>query len=727
MSITPMKPISLSNPIGEENRVLTTSADPGVAVIASVLSPKGENSYLQVYPHDIAFRIQARDNFLLPNYKAGFRNLVTLVVPPNMPLEEAELLLHDIAAMTPEQRESAYNLLKGPLFSIITRDNYHDFLQTLLSNSALTDQTEQSFVKAALQLVKPEIPGAENIKIIKMLLVLISNHPDRLNLIEPLTKEVIAPHLIPFVLNMILEPEYLVAIDRLGLPKLFEQLNEIASLINPKEFEDVSAQNMGRNMLAVIKIMNIQEHEKQQEIKDFAQKRQVSLNTLLGVVRFSDRRNLGDLSIVDRILPSQVDERFLNILLTELSRSDWFQLNKTVEPNLIPPLRALLDQRPAISIDTFSRAIYPILDAIEFGEDPHEKIKPYLALPEKELNAASDMPPHPLGDPSEAKKGTGCPFQRMWTLPSISQDPLIMKEMLKYHRFHEGIFNKPPSFTQEIAACSPHDTPRLRKIFSDLLMSSRSERRLQFIVQDHFDHLFRNGIPKDSSDVYSFTFREVLREIARCILDEIPIELTPNLSANLDQDSLCKTSLYAELLSAGYTHEEIIENLKILANLIVENGNAFLRPLLEKLLISDEPAVKHLFVKIRENIQKGIDNGCDIWGAVGKVKEIDMIILETLRMTSLPSIRRTTQTGESIDLEPRLLAKRVDLVGEKPEEFDPTRMDAETKQRISWYWPSAVPWMPFGSGKHVCPAWRLYQVMSRYLVAKVALMTSEQP
>ncbi len=492
-------PINSDYPVKQESSPQITPKDPRIESIAADLNPGGENSYLQAYPKDVAFRIKARENFLLPPYKMGFRNLVTLIVSPDMPIDEAELLLHDIAVMTPEQRKMAFDLFSGSLSSVITQDSFHDLLQGILSNS---------------------------------------------------------------------------------------QPSEMAIRIK-----------------------------------------------------------------------------------------SWLSLAKNA---LMPALNKLF---------------------LSSGEQP------------------------------DSAKATVCPFQRLWRLPSLSQDPLVVKEVLKLHRFDKNVFKKGESspllkgnflLDKTVIECEPEDTPRFRKIFTDLLLKKKAEERLMLIIQDHFDLLFeQKGIPSNEEDL-----EESLKQISVCILDEIPIT-SWHASAgfnfiHLDEKKLLESQLYIDLLNTGYTNEEIRENLRQVAFGTVMMGFLFLPRLLEDV---HKPKAQDLLIRIRQNIQNELDNGFNIWEAIKKTKEIDMLILESLRMSNIPGAPRDALDGKLINVSLKSLAERSDLVGEKPEEFNPARLGEESGRPINPIWPSAVPWMPFGHGKHQCPGWRLYQIMSRYLLAKYALAT----
>lgn len=352
---------------------------------------------------------------------------------------------------------------------------------------------------------------------------------------------------------------------------------------------------------------------------------------------------------------------------------------------------------------------------------------------------------------SSRAKPNGCPFQHIRALPTFSNDLLPILEALKLHRFEEKVFKNPNSgeteleiFQQKssVIACNPSDTPRYRKIFFDLLLNKKREQLLQSIIQDHFDPLFEMPPqdPEDSidhlleascyeqPDVFDLTasLRESLRKIASSILDEIPIDWIA-IPPTLNLTKLSESQLYQDLMDAGYTHEEIVTNLRFLAGVVEQNGKIFLSTLLAHLQKYEQHAQGPL-TKIRQDILKQIKSGSDIWNAISQVKEIDMIILESLRMSnSLPPMTRTMlDSDKTIEILPDILAKRSDLVGEKPDEFRPTRLIEGSNKQISQYWPSAVSWMPFGHGVHLCLGWRLYQMMSRYVVAKVALSDLNQ-
>ncbi len=421
-------PINSDYPIKQESFFQTTPKDPRIENIAANLSPGGENSYLQPYSKDVAFRIKARENFLLPPYKMGFRNLVTLIISPNMPLDEAEFLLHDIAVMTPEQRTKAFNLFSGAISLVIPQDNLHDLIE---------------------------------------------------------------------------------------------------------------------------------------------------------IIRLNHETKISDKAI---------------------------------------------------------------------------RIKAWLFLAKNALTPALNWLFRSSREQPDSAKASGCPFQRLWTLDSLSEDPLVVKDVLKWHRFDKNVFKKNEAFfpsnsllDKSVIGCEPEDTPRFRKIFTNLLLKKKAEERLMLIVQDHFDLLFEQKqsrrefhfIKQKGIPLYKVDLIEPLKKISACILDVIPILDFSKSSEGVvfDEKKILESQLYIELLNTGYTHEEIHGNFRVLANVTIGNGSIFLSELLRHLNAPYYPAAKDFLIKIKQNIQNELNKGCDIWGAIKKTQEIDMLILESLRKNPfLPSI-----------------------------------------------------------------------------------------
>ncbi|MDP1835308.1 MAG: cytochrome P450 [Chlamydiales bacterium] len=123
---------------------------------------------------------------------------------------------------------------------------------------------------------------------------------------------------------------------------------------------------------------------------------------------------------------------------------------------------------------------------------------------------------------------------------------------------------------------------------------------------------------------------------------------------------------------------------------------------------------------LRSEILKEIDDliaqGHSEPEAVQLSQRLRSVCMESLRFhhttSILRRIRNDTETNEVVNghrlqpndtvvVEPARFAKNPKIVGENPQEFNPNRWIKE-----GTFWPN-LPFLPFGSGRHMCPGWRL--------------------
>lgn len=690
-------------------------------------------SYLQAYSKEIIPRIAKRENLIRDPYKEGFRNLATLLVSPDMPLDEAEPLLHLIAVMNPEKRRGVYKLLCGPLSTIINRHNSRDILQTMLSNPIPTNDEALACKEAICKLIRQDTPEALKTQIIKALYILSSKYPERFEYIEELAKYANEVDLMVNFLKLMSKSTWTDIIDSHDFAAFLELFKEIHQI---RALDLAEYKSSAKEKLLVIDRMLQFPSEKRTDISEFAKKWQISLKTLLLIseIYVSDwPASYKELFFIEQMMPEQMDDRFIRAMIDRfgLSSSKASQCSLEKLEKIKSAILLLISERPNIDTGVFEKRVEELMES---NEDPEGKVKSWLALSKKDFKPNLEMQ-SPLHEPLPCKaKVTGCPFQHTWGQSTFSNDPLAIQEALELHRFEKELFRNP--FSSEsgenslrsetsVIGCSPSDTPRYRQIFFDLLLNKKRERGLQSIIEDHLDKLCNTSC-QDMRRV-ALSMVENLQKIASCVLDEIPIKWQSNAAVEFDIDKLLESQLYQDLLNAGYKHQEIVTNFSMLAGVIVGNGETFLMRLLKDLEL---PESKKLLTTIGKDLQKLIKNDGDIWKAIKKVKEIDQLIIESLRLSFfLPPIRRELfESKNSLDVLPNTLAMKLDLVGENPQEFRPSRLVEGTDQQISQHWPSAIPWMPFGHGTHLCPAWKLYQIMGRYLVAKTALRSlNDQP
>ncbi|MBS0655266.1 MAG: cytochrome P450 [Verrucomicrobia bacterium] len=117
-----------------------------------------------------------------------------------------------------------------------------------------------------------------------------------------------------------------------------------------------------------------------------------------------------------------------------------------------------------------------------------------------------------------------------------------------------------------------------------------------------------------------------------------------------------------------------------------------------------------------------------------EAEKVELLILEALRLfppvigvdrvaredCELVSASDGSQTvyhkiakGDRICPAPSIIARCPFLFPNKPNEFIPARWEGNTQSLIS------LPWLPFGSGKSLCPGWRLYKNFTEFFLTKM--------
>lgn len=642
---------------------------------------ESENQYLQWYPKEVAQRMKQRENALLDPYRPAFQNLVTQFISPNMPFEEAELLLHYMSAMTPEQRKEFSRVIE-PLLSTLDTETFKELK---------TD-------------------------IIRLLLDLGVNYPDRFELIQKLISTERSPHHICIILEAMSRSDEGAITEENSLNNAAHRLIEIENAVGSINYKASDIPNI---VLMVCSMNRIFEYQCR-EILNIAKDRQISLKTLINLVKtleFCRRINGEILILFNKIMPRNLNERQLEIVFSMLSGGTLLEINEWFEKDdLKIALEILFNKSPSIN----ENLLKSVIDGLICSDNPVKEVERSLRnLEIKSQESLRSFSDSHKGQPNTANTAV-CPFQRICALPSMKKDPVAMREALHYHRFDQKTFGyQNPSSVNEasVFTCSKNNTPRLRKIFLDLMQDKKSQPRLMAIVEDRIGPLFDlANRPYSEADL-----NKCLIEIASHILEDIPVVFRER-GAQLDPNSCSGTELYKQLIHRGYTPEEIHRNFEILASVTVGQNMNFLPPLIQRLR-SNDPIVHESLETIRQKLEKEMGGGRNIWDAIDSVKEIDLFILEALRMSQQSTISRQLTTDESIslNLDSNQLALRPDLVGEKPEEFRPSRLVESTDKPIGSFWPSTASWMPFGDGMHRCPAWSLYRIISCYMLAKTAL------
>ncbi len=313
------------------------------------------------------------------------------------------------------------------------------------------------------------------------------------------------------------------------------------------------------------------------------------------------------------------------------------------------------------------------------------------------------------------------------------------KETLKPHRFHgiTGQVHTDPQFLGAVPNVKPNDvifscdeamTKKLRRFFHGVLFTKDAVSRLTQRAHDQAVECAEEWVLKTKEQGYAYTgkgedrlFRRVFIELI-CNLPKGKV-IDPDLMDKLD--AMAANIRESSGLDMQNNLEEFVQTIGQVEGSFVHKMNVDgLRPEAVKAMVfislgatlqNTGTPIQEAIVqcvmkpsigdKARQEIAEKIAGGETLPNAIRNSAEIRKILHEALRMDPpVRNIDRIERVGDLVNI--RDLSRYPGLVGKKPNEFRPDRFDREVQGGSPKFWPS-LAFLPFGSGTHVCPGWKL--------------------